>query len=310
VNTKNIALITYLILCFVLIVSGCGGGGGRNVNNPKPLVEIIDFATPNISSPDTVYYIDYRNGTIFLGDLPIGARVVDPSWEWEYRLEVNYSDFDRDGKPTPQGEIKPVTWIVVAKNHYSGLDPHVTLLSEELIGRFTFDNSKNRGSHAGSNHWGDSGTTNATRGLRPWLNSAGIHSGEGFYRAFSDSFKTVVLATALPNKEWKNGTAYSVLDYVFIPSTTELGDEEHEYTYPVGSVFPYFAKAGNAKRIARLGGTDLWYWTRSPDLGVGRYVRNVGNHGVFFYNYADGILVGVRPALNLKSETLVSEINH
>ena len=31
-NTKNIALITFLILCFVLIVSGCEGGGGCATN--------------------------------------------------------------------------------------------------------------------------------------------------------------------------------------------------------------------------------------------------------------------------------------
>jgi hypothetical protein len=144
----------------------------------KPLSQTFDPAV--IAALDADYYIDYTGGTIPIGDLPIGARVVDPSWEWEFRTGDNYSG---------SGAVKPVTWIAVAKDHYDGLQPHVTLLAEELIGKHAFDDSTNRGSRYGLNHWGDSGINNASRGLRPWLNSSGIHSGEGFYRAFSESFK-------------------------------------------------------------------------------------------------------------------------
>ncbi len=94
--------------------------------------------------------------------------MVDPTWEWEYRLGFKYADF----------------------------------------------------------------------GLRPWLNSTGIHAGEGFYRAFSENFRSAVLNSDLPNREWQNGSDYSTQDKVFIPSTTELGDTKHEETYPIGSVYP------------------------------------------------------------------------
>jgi len=30
------------------------------------------------------YKIDFEKGSIPIGDLPIGARVVDPSWVWEF----------------------------------------------------------------------------------------------------------------------------------------------------------------------------------------------------------------------------------
>ena len=256
-----------------------------------------------IAGLDADYYIDYENGTIPLGDLPIGARVVDPSWEWEFRTGENYTR-----KP---GDItKPVTWLVVARDHFSGLGPHVTLLSEELIGIHIFDNSTNKGSGYGSNHWGESGTANASHGLRPWLNSGGIHSDEGFYRAFSESFKNAVLTTTVPNREWLNGNAYTTSDKVFIPSTTEYGDIAHRDTYQIGFAYPYFQGDSDAKRVARLGGETWRCWTRSPDAHVSFVVRHISPDGGFYSYAADVSDYGVRPALNLKSDILVSEIRN
>ncbi len=53
-----------------------------------------------------------------LGDLQVGDRVVDPSWEWEFRSGDDYTLDSGAGDPT-----KPVTWIVVAKDHYLGWSP-------------------------------------------------------------------------------------------------------------------------------------------------------------------------------------------
>jgi serine/threonine protein kinase len=268
--------------------------------------EIAQTYTPAvIAALNADYFMDYENGTIPIGDLPIGARVVDPSWEWEFRTGNNYSG---------SGIVKPVTWILVAKDHYAGLASHVTLLSEDLIGLHAFDNSTGRGyvyDEYGYNHWGDSGTANATHGLRPWLNSSGIHANEGFYRVISVYFKEAVLATTLPNKEWKNGNSYSSQDYVFIPSTTELGDIAHNYTYRIGAGYPYFDGVSNAKRISRIG-DEIWrYWTRSPASGAGFHLNIVTDTGVFYNSYSgayDDEFNAVRPALNLNSEILVSEI--
>ncbi len=288
----------------------------RSTSDPGGVAEEqqLTYDPAVIAALDADYYIDYENGTIPIGDLPIGARVVDPSWEWEYRLGVDYSDRDWDGDPTPPGEIKSVTWIVVARDHYDGLESHVTLLTEELIGKHAFDNSTNRGhkyAEYGYNHWGESGTSNATRGLRPWLNSSGIHAGEGFYQAFSARFKGAVLTTTVPNKEWQNGSTYGTQDRVFLPSTTEFGDTAHSDTYQIGTAYPHFQGAGDAKRVARIGGEVWRYWTRSPDSHYGRRVRFVHYAGGFYYSAAANYAVrGVRPALNLKADTLVSEIRN
>ncbi len=235
-----------------------------------------------------------------LGSLQIGDRVEDPSWEWEHRLGLNYSSEFFGFAP---GEVKPVRWIIVARDHY-GTGTGLTLLAEELIGLYAFDNSTDRGSSFGSNHWGESGTANATRGLRPWLNSS-----TGFYRAFSSAFKANVVEVNIPNRHWEMGEAYSTQDRVFIPSTTELGDTSHVSTYEIGSVYPYFFGAGINDRVAQLGGNDNRYWTRSPDSSYCGSVINVYPDGFLFAGalYDDG---GVRPALNMKPETPISETSN
>jgi serine/threonine protein kinase len=306
ISRKTVKIAALVAACSLLIFGAFNlFGGDGTVTGPGGSVsqEVAQKYYPAvIATFDADYYIDYENGTIPLGDLPIGARVVDPSWEWEFRIGDNYS-----GK----GAVKPVTWIVVAKDHYNNHVPHVTLLSEEQIGKHPFDNSTNRGSQNGSNHWDDSGTADASRGLRPWLNSTGIHASEGFYRAFSENFKGAILATTLPNKVWKNGSTYSTQDRVFIPSTTELGDIGHRNTYLIGKVYPYFRGEDNAKRVSLLFGEARWYWTRSPGSDYIGGVRSVHGDGEFSNSGgAESSTVGVRPALNLKADTLVSEIRN
>ncbi len=293
--------------------------------------EIVEEAGQNygpalIADLDADYYIDYENGTIPIGDLPIGSRVVDPSWQWDFRTVSDYT--------YEQGnEIKPVNWIIVAKDHYEGLGSHITLLSEELIGKHAFDDSRHV-SDLGSSHWGQSGShSSADRGLRPWLNSTGIHSGEGFYQAFSANFKSVVLITGVPNQEWVEDNTktfpggslieYTTSDNVFIPSTCELredtyylyqyasgSDEGFKIEGPIGKAFPYFQGEEDAKRLATLAGNAWWYWTRSSYSHGGNGVSGVYRDGEFRSRDASHDAGGVRPAVNLKADTLVSEIRN
>ncbi len=354
-NRKTLNIAAVVIVGFVILAGAISMfAGGEEATEPagaaveESAQEAVDSngeyhnIDPTAVDPavvaglDADYYIDYENGTIPIGDLPVGARVVDPSWNWEYRLGGNYSDMDFNDDNMPPGEVKPVTWIVVAKDHYEGLEPHVTLLSEELIGLFAFDDSTDRtveDGQSGYNHWGDSGTGNASHGLRPWLNSSDIHSEEGFYQAFSDNFKQVVVATNLPNRKWDDGSTYNTIDNIFIPSSTELNVENHESTYTIGNTYIYFTEVTDEERIALLVGdgwyetvvrwwgedglesrgiygNNWYYWTRSPNSVSGLYVHFVSQTGeLSLFMYASHLGVGVRPALNIKSETLVSEIN-
>jgi len=257
-----------------------------------------------------------------VGNLEVGDRVVDSSWEWEFRTGNNYEYQHGD-------ETAPVTWIVVADNHYDVEDgqDHVTLLAEDLVCLHAFDDSTDREGDWGSNHWGESGTTDAQYGIRPFLNSRGNndnqeydnnewengeeneeveYAGEGFYSAFGEDFREAVVTTEVPNDDEEEGM-YVTEDKVFLPSTTEYGDEDHDYTEPIGEVYPYFEDTGKEERITDLAGEPTWYWTRSPHFSRADTVRGVNSSGSFTQGYASTSYHGVRPALNVKADTLVSE---
>ncbi len=275
-------------------------------------VRIADEAIQ--SSLDADYHIDFENGTISLSDLPIGSRIVDLTWQWEFRKGYNYTNEGAYGLPTDLGENKPVSWIVVAKDHYDLDEPHVTILAEELIGRHTFDDSTHANKR-GSNHWGDSGThSSAEYGLRPWLNSSGIPEGAGFYQAFSSDFKNAILTTSLPNHDGPNDTKYFTNDKVFIPSTTELGDTGHESSYEIGTAYAYFAGSSPEQRAAHLDNSFEEYWTRSPYKGLFSdnhtltIIKEDGEFGSYLpSNFA---WLGIRPVINLDAGTMVSEVDN
>ena len=282
------------------------------------------------------YKIDYENGNIHIGEISIGSIASDPSWEWEFRTGNDYNEMllnRTDGTHT-DSEKKPVTWIVVAKDHYSDLVPHVTLLAEELIGKFCFDVRKKRhrfiflSELCGEVMWSLSGDFDAKRGLRSWLNSTGIHSKEGFYQAFSGNFAKTVLTTHVPCRDI-HGKKYTTQDKVFVPSTKELGDTLEGVVDPdeiarlsAGAMYKYFSDAENEdafdyyayhktipKRLAKLADNYWRYWTRS----IGHClldVHSVTQNGVFNSDNPICGWCGVRPVLNIKAETLVSKIKH
>ncbi len=257
-----------------------------------------------------------------LGDLEIGDRVVDNSWEWEHRLGPEgwdgtpYSYEDGDS-PNEYETARPVTWIVVAKDHYD--EGGVTLLSENIVARHTFDDSTDRYIH-GSNHWGDSGTTNAEYGIRKFLNGSAYtgddtnHYPTTFYDAFSESFRSGIIPTSVPTKanysedSPYNGEDYTTTDQVFLPSQLELGlGDDHAHSEE--QVWEYFIDADDVDRVAKeINGNTAWYWTRSPNVSSASVVRGVHPHGYLGNCSARGASIGVRPALNLESDIPISGI--
>ena len=245
-----------------------------------------------------------------ISNLKVGDKVMDPSWNWEHRVLMdNYTKHSND-------ITKPVTWVVVAKNHYSdsksfstGFAPgnHVTLLTEQLIAKYAFDDSTNVHS-AGRNAWIYSGAPNAEHGARKFLN-------EVFYNEMSAAFKSVVIETKLVNRAWDSGDYYLTDDKVFLPSSTELGDQAHNNTYEIGKNWGVFKS--DAMRTAEaeyflFGGSGTTtdkdnYWTRSPDSRLIFDVKFVSAiTGEIQEIQASNGYVALRPVVNINAATRVS----
>lgn len=268
---KNVIRLFKIAFIILLLAACSSNNGGNNAN------------TQNISS------------------LNIGDRVVDKGWTWEFRQGYGYSKYGTNE------QTAPVVWIVVAKDHYEANT--VTLMTENLLGFYAFDSSTiSSGLLAGKNQWNQSGET-AYGGLRPWLNSTGKHAQEGFYNAFSASFKEIVVATSIENKEYDTGKSYSTTDNVFIPSHTEMGATDHEGTYVIGKPYEYFVNADYIRLRSKILG-ESWerdYWTRSPYSAGYRVVGMVSTSGIYVNSFADFNNLGVRAVVNVGSSVKISK---
>lgn len=268
-----------------------------------------------------------------LWDLQIGDRVVDPNWNWDYIMFQQYYDYVSYDYDTV---TKPVTWVVVAKDHY-GEGSGVTLMSEELINDFIFQHpAPHPDNNSGANYWGLSGIHGGDKYvLRHWLNSTGVHASEGFYSFFSNDFKEHIVPTTVPNKEC-NGFSYTTTDNVFIPSATELGASSNDdIVYlqglsidyiSIGEVFPYFqgdAETVRNNRKAYHPYHNDWsnpfppsinYWTRTPNGNQKAHLLsllfrdNEPNPDFDFGLTNVGTITWVRPVLNMQAETPVTKM--
>jgi hypothetical protein len=133
-----------------------------------------------------------------------------------------------------------IEWMVVAKNHEGYPANSVTVMSKDILENRAFNTN-------GSNHWGNSS-------LRKYLN------GE-FYNKLDPNFRAEILETNLINIDYSSKTYYTQ-DKIFIPSFEELGLKNISYAKPVGT--DYGAFRTNESRIAKLSGSNSYYWARVP----------------------------------------------
>ena len=73
------------MLIFIILTIPALSGCGREEAEPDNIpIDIADIAVD--------YILDYENGTTAIGELPIGTRIADPTWTWEYRPGYSYSN--------------------------------------------------------------------------------------------------------------------------------------------------------------------------------------------------------------------------
>ena len=262
-----------------------------------------------------------------ISNLPVGALVKD--------ITTKY-----------YGE--PIIWVIADKNHAGYPANSVTLLSKYILTLKCFDAMEPSNSSGNRRNYGNNRYLYSN--IRQWLNSAAgagawytaqqhaydapptnenvregynEYDGEaGFQNDFSANFRNALLSTSLtvvkPRADG-GGTETTVVDKVFLLSTTEVGLADEGYAE--GSKLALFSDDTSRQAYptalcvssseytdASLDTGSPWYWwLRTPYASSsrnGRFVNPSGSGGV---GYAYLSTRGVRPACNLPSSILVSD---
>ncbi|RKN81977.1 S-layer homology domain-containing protein [Paenibacillus ginsengarvi] len=204
-----------------------------------------------------------------MGDLPIGTNIRD-SREWGYftagPIEAGLSD-------AVVYKTAPINWILIDQDKYErGTSLFV---SEEIVAE-TQEVVTER-----EVPWNRSP-------IRQWLR-------ESFYPAFSSQFRNAI---SLTSYEGLSGGDSLQEDTFFIFAALELIPVYGKDQY----VIPYFKDANHR---AASGSESQYHWTRSQN-GIFGYlpylVNNVNGEVVL---KSGSLKLGIRPAVNLKSDTLV-----
>lgn len=260
---------------------------------------------------------------------------------------LNIGDKVYFGKYQVEDELpEPIVWRIIDKNHYKdSLNPdiadHVTLLTDQIIDLRCFDakepsNSDNDRRQYGNNRYRFSN-------IRQWLNKAGYnwfeptHSADtaptdsdmttgyddkpGFLSSFTESELAAILDTNLKvvRTPFDGGGHEIVTDKVFLLSTTEVGffNEDGEAE---GSAFSIFSDA--ASRICSITeqcinntklsidpsrASDWGWWLRTPYSSTAYQLWCVRDGGGYAPISAHSNATGIRPALNIKADVMVTD---
>lgn len=295
-----------------------GDKGARPAINLSSDVLVSD--TPNGNGE---YELILSNLEIkLLSDLPVGSKVVSKG--------TKYND-------------KPITWIVGGHNHYA--QGQSVLVSEKIITLKAFDakeasNADNNRKSYGSNRYSVSNirqwlNSDKTSWYSPqhsadaspssdnvWSGYNEYGTEAGFLTNFSTGMRKSLVPislTTVKSSVTDGGGSEVVSDRVFLLSRTEVGSA-NEGNIAEGKLLPLFnsdtsrmayptAEAVSKSKYndASLTPTNTWnYWLRSPNATGSYTVRYVYPSGAIYDYYPYNGNYGVRPAINLLSDVVVS----
>lgn len=257
--------------------------------------------------------------------LPVGAKVKDS--------QTSYNG-------------KPIVWQVGGHGHYASgqtvlvSEKIVTLKAFDAIEASNTDSNRksygnNRYVHSNLRQWLNSAVASwyaAQHSADAPPNNANVSSNyneydqeAGFLTNFSANLRNALIPTSLTvakNTVTDGGGSETVTDKVFLLSNTEVG-LANENNVAEGKLLPLFTSVDSSrlayptaeavskseyKDASNLTASKAWYWwLRSPNAGYSYYVRHVYSSGALNIGNAFTGYCGVRPALNLSSEILVSD---
>lgn len=251
------------------------------------------------------------------------------------------------GKHQVNTEAKEdIIWQIGAKNHNGYPSDSITLVADKIIDYRGFDamepsNSDTNRRTRGNNRYKDSNLRQwLNKAGNPWFvkthtedeppTNAGTNNygtdydtRDGFLSAFTADELAAILNTNVitaKNTVTDGGGLETVIDKVFLLSNTEVGlanepggaegfklamftDDASRISKTTQQAF---TNTKNTNKQASI--NDPWHWwLRSPYSGNSYYVRHVNTSGALDNHNACNGTSGVRPALNLSSEILVSD---
>lgn len=235
-----------------------------------------------------------------------------------------------------------IGWQIGDKNHAGYPAGSVTLVAERMLTLKCFDAIESGGGNS-RNSYGNNRYIYAN--IRQWLNKAGTgwyvqqhtydrapaksyvsynayDSEAGFKTGFGAEMLAAILPTTLivAKPTCDGGGSETFTDDIFLLSVTEVGLGT-ENGISEGSVLAMFSDAASRKCMptaqavsqseytnSSLSASQNWYyWLRSPNAGYGCSARVVNSGGSLSNSVAYSGDRGVRPALNLSSDILVSD---
>lgn len=239
----------------------------------------------------------------------------------------------------------PIGFLVGDKNHAGYPANSTTLVAENIIKIAPFDATESGGNSDRQNYgnnryalanmrqWLNKATASwyvaqHTYDRPPassyvWSNHNPYDTQAGFLSGFGPEMVAALLDTTLTvaKSTTDGGGSETVVDKVFLLSMAEVGLGA-ENGINEGSLLALFS-SDNSSRLCKptaqavanstytdssLSASQNWYyWLRSPYSSTASYVRLVHTGGSLYYGHAYDGLYGVRPALNLSSDILVSD---
>lgn len=240
----------------------------------------------------------------------------------------------------------PIVWKVADKNHAGYPSNSLTLVSDKIIKIIGFDakepsNSNSDRQNSGNNRYLHSNLRqwlNSAAAAGAWYSAqhpadAPPNSGAvtynpytslaGFLNAFTANERNALLETTLTvarNTVTDGGGSETVKDKIFLLSNTEVG-LANENSIAEGSILSLFNTSSNritqptAAAVSNsdytnssLNASSAWYWwLRTPYASYSCYVRRVSADGTLLSGDAYYGSLGLRPALNLPSDLLISD---
>lgn len=259
-----------------------------------------------------------------LSELPVGAKVKD--------AEAKYNGV-------------PIIWQVGGHDHYA--TGQTVLVSEKIITLKAFDAKETSNANSGRKTYGNNrySVSNLRQWLNSdatsWYsaqhsadappNNANVNSNyndydaePGFLTNFSENMRNALVPTTLTvakNTVTDGGGSEIVTDKVFLLSSTEVG-LSNENKIAEGYRLALFTTADSSRltyptpqaiECSEYESTDLaiskaWFChLRTPNHQYSNFTRNIHITGAITDNISSAGEVGVRPAINIQSNIIVSE---